>query len=106
VVHGLAGHQGPVVVSVSAEMAGGRLKLQVRNTIVQGRARGGEGIGIRNVRERLAVQFSGGAAFEAGPNGTEWISEIDMRRFSNRPNRKSRAAALLRRGCDGRHHRG
>ena len=95
VVHGLAGHQGPVVVSVSAEMAGGRLKLQVRNTIVQGRARGGEGIGIRNVRERLAVQFSGGAAFEAGPNGTEWISEIDMPAVLEPPEpQESRGGAL------------
>jgi sensor histidine kinase YesM len=38
----------------------------------------GSGIGLANVRERLAVQFGERARFEAGPAGGEWVAEIHM----------------------------
>jgi signal transduction histidine kinase len=42
------------------------------------RAAGADGIGLKNVRERMAVQFEGRAALMAGAQGSEWISEISM----------------------------
>jgi Histidine kinase len=78
VVHGLAGHQGPVVVRVTVHREDGRLILRVANTRAADQAIGADGIGLRNVRERLAVQFEGRAGLAAGPSGTEWISEITL----------------------------
>lgn len=78
VVHGLAGHQGPVAVSVAVERAAGALIVRVSNTLAPGKQPGPEGIGLSNVRERLAVQFDGRAALAAGPSGERWVSEITL----------------------------
>jgi hypothetical protein len=56
VVHGLAGHDGPVTIAIEADIVGTQLRLLVRNTMA-GAPRGEGGIGVRNVRERLAVHF-------------------------------------------------
>jgi signal transduction histidine kinase len=42
------------------------------------RIAGAHGIGLKNVRERMAVQFEGRAGLTAGAHGGEWISEISM----------------------------
>jgi hypothetical protein len=89
VIHGLAGHQGPVEVRVAAERAAGMLTLSVTNTIAAGKASGVEGIGMKNVRERLAVQFEGRAAFSAGAHGSEWRSEITMPELLESPERRA-----------------
>jgi hypothetical protein len=94
VIHGLGGHQGPVVVRVCVRTAHDMLTLRVSNTIASHEAVGEEGIGIKNVRERLAVQFEGRATLTAGPQGSEWISEITLpavldspeQRVARRPN--------------------
>jgi hypothetical protein len=78
VVHGLAGHQGPVVVRVSAMSSRGTLILRVTNTVAAERASGNGGIGLRNVRDRLAIQFGERASFNAARDGREWIAEIHM----------------------------
>jgi len=78
VVHGLAGHQGPVVVRVSAMSSRGALILRVTNTAAAERASGSSGIGLRNVRDRLAIQFGDRASFNAARDGREWIAEIHM----------------------------
>ncbi|HEY3851234.1 MAG TPA: hypothetical protein VGL87_09705, partial [Steroidobacteraceae bacterium] len=67
------------------------LVLRVGNSIAPGKAAGTEGIGLSNVRERLAVQFEGRARLAAGPSGTEWISEITMPRVHAAPDRRSAA---------------
>ncbi|HET9734933.1 MAG TPA: sensor histidine kinase [Burkholderiales bacterium] len=56
-------------VRVSAREAGDRLFLEVADTGLGSAngATGGTGVGLANVRERLAVAFPG-AQFEAGPN--------------------------------------
>ena len=57
VVHGLAGHSGPVTISIKVESGAQQLRLLVRNTtgtISSSRA----GIGLRNVTERLSVHFA------------------------------------------------
>jgi len=79
VVHGLAGHEGPVTIRVEAYASGERLVLRVLNTIAPGRAAGLTGIGIANVRERLEVQFGDTASFTAGPVEDDvWLAEIHM----------------------------
>jgi len=96
VVHGLAGHQGPVSVRLEVARAGDSLLLRVINTIAQGKLPGPPGIGISNVRERLAVHFEGRAGLIAGAAGHEWVSEITLPQIHASPDRRSaqRAAAL------------
>ena len=79
VVHGLAGHQGQVVVRVDASSSRGMLILRVSNTVAaEGSPRAG-GIGLRNVRDRLAIQFGERASFHAAPDeGGQWVAEIRM----------------------------
>ena len=79
VVHGLAGHEGPVTIRVEAYVSGERLVLRVLNTIAPGKAAGLEGIGLANVRERLEVQFGAAASFSAAPaDDNLWLAEIHM----------------------------
>jgi len=77
VVHGLAGHQGAVAISVDARLASDTLHLRVVNSIGPART-AGEGIGLKNVRERLAVQFGARGTLRAGPAHGEWTVEIAM----------------------------
>jgi hypothetical protein len=79
VVHGLAGHEGPVTIRVEAYASGERLTLRVLNTIAPDKASGLPGIGLANVRERLDVQFGEAATFSAGPADHDlWLAEIHM----------------------------
>jgi two-component system, LytTR family, sensor kinase len=79
VVHGLAGHEGPVIIRVEAHASGERLTLRVFNTIAPGKPAGLAGIGLANVRERLEVQFAEAATFSAGPaDDGLWLAEIQM----------------------------
>jgi hypothetical protein len=97
VIHGLAGHQGPVAVRVAVETAGDMLILRVSNTVAENKAAGEEGIGINNVRERLAVQFEGRATLKTLSQGSQWISQITMPQISGSPERRTvqRAAPLV-----------
>ncbi|MGB6605402.1 MAG: histidine kinase [Steroidobacteraceae bacterium] len=98
VVHGLAGHDGPVSVSITAEAAGETLVLRVENSIAAGRDTGhGAGIGLANVRERLAVQFGERATFSAGPQaGGVWLAEIRMPLLRDGPEGVAQSAAARR----------
>jgi hypothetical protein len=79
VVHGLAGHEGPVDISVAVAADGETLLLRVVNAIAPEKAAGRDGIGLANVRERLAVQFGARASFSAGPSTAGlWVAEIRM----------------------------
>jgi hypothetical protein len=95
VLHGLAGHQGPVTVRIGVHMAHDVLTLSLFNTIAPQKAVGEEGIGLYNVRERLAVQFEGRAGLVAGAAGEEWRSEITMPAIHHSPARAPRHAAAL-----------
>jgi two-component sensor histidine kinase len=88
VVHGLAGHQGPVLVRVEVQRVGESLVLRVSNTIAPGKSAGEDGVGLNNVRERLAVQFGGRAGMTAGSSGTEWVSEITLPEIHASPDRR------------------
>ena len=82
VVHGLADPQSTVSVRVEVLTDGDLLILRVVNSLAlatAGQAASTEqpGIGLKNVRERLAIQFCGRAQFHAGPGPDhDWIAEI------------------------------
>jgi hypothetical protein len=79
VVHGLAGHEGAVTVRVEAVVNEEMLSLRVVNTIAAGKLPGEPGIGLRNVRERLAIQFGDRATFSAMPGyDNVWIAEVRL----------------------------
>ena len=96
VVHGLAGHQGPVTVRLTVNRVGDSLVLRVTNTIAPDKVIGPPGIGVSNVRERLAVQFEGRASLIAGPVEREWVSEITLPEIHASPERRGvRPASAL-----------
>jgi hypothetical protein len=95
VVHGLSGHQGRVTVSVAARMAQNVLTLSVLNTIAPDKPIGRGGIGLNNVRERLAVQFEGRARLAAGAIDDDWCSEISMPAIRQAPVGEARPAPAL-----------
>jgi hypothetical protein len=97
VVHGLAGHQGPVTVRLTVGRVGDSIVLRVTNTIAAGKIAGPPGIGVSNVRERLAVQFEGRASLVTGPVEREWVSEITLPEIHASPERlgaRSKSALL------------
>ena len=55
-------------VRVSAREERGRLVLEVADTGLGGHGSGGSGVGLANLRERLAAAFGGAADVQAGPN--------------------------------------
>jgi LytS/YehU family sensor histidine kinase len=79
VLHGLAGHDGPVEIRLEVCHSADRLVMRIVNTTASLKEPTGEGIGLSNIRERLAVQFGPQArlsAHRAGP--TSWMAEISM----------------------------
>ncbi len=78
VLHGMAGHQDPVVVAISATLSDDVLRIYVRNTIAPNRMPGAAGIGLRNVRERIAVQFEGRAGLVTTADDAQWCSELNL----------------------------
>jgi hypothetical protein len=94
VLHGLAGHDGPVEVRLEVYPSADRLVMRVVNTIASGATTSGEGIGLSNVRERLAVQFGGRAnlsAYREAPNS--WLAQIAMPALRDRAPATSAAGA-------------
>jgi two-component system, LytTR family, sensor kinase len=79
VVHGLADHSGPVRIDVTWDLSPYRLQLKVVNSLGPGKAPGGAGLGLRNVRERLAVQFGGRAVLSSEPaDASTWVATLHL----------------------------
>ena len=79
VVHGLADHSGPVRIDITWDLSPYRLQLKVENSVGPGSAPGAGGFGLRNVRERLAVQFGGRAVLSSGPGaGSTWVATLHL----------------------------
>ena len=79
VVHGLARHDGHVGIRVEALIDDDSLVLRVRNDMAPSYSVATAGIGVANVRERLAVHFAGAAQFRSEPDGRGgWMAEIRM----------------------------
>jgi hypothetical protein len=91
VAHGLADHSGQVTVRVEISTSADGLTLRVVNTMARGRGRQRDGVGLRNVRERLAVQFGRRAEFGAGPTesgptgAAEWTAEMRIPMLGEAP---------------------
>jgi hypothetical protein len=80
VIHGLDNHSGPVCVEVTVELAAeDALLLRVVNSAGAREMSEGSGIGLRNVRERLAVQFGGRASLHSSLRDTStWVAELRL----------------------------
>ena len=78
VVHGLAGHDAAVTVRVEAIAEGETLILRVINTAARERNPNPDGIGLRNVRERLAIHFGDRATMTSVPRDGTWRAEIRL----------------------------
>jgi hypothetical protein len=79
VIHGLANHTGTVVLRLEVSVADDSLLLHVTNSIASDHSASREGIGLRNVRERLAVHFNGhGELQTAVTNAGEWSAWVRM----------------------------
>lgn len=78
IVHGLSGHEEPVTVRIEIESPDEKhLVVSISNTVAPSRPVGREGVGLRNVRERLAVQFGEKASLQAGPAEIgEWVAIV------------------------------
>jgi hypothetical protein len=86
VVHGLAGHDGLVTLRVEVLIDSDALVLRVRNDTAPSAPASPAGIGVANVRERLAVHFAGAAQFHSAPDGHgAWAAEIRMPVLRARP---------------------
>jgi two-component system, LytTR family, sensor kinase len=77
VVHGLAGHSAPVTISIEVASAGEDLQILVRNTTGGETATHG-GIGLRNVRERLAVHFGDRGTLQTKSAPQVWTAIVQM----------------------------
>ena len=66
IVHGLAGHGAPITIRVEVLPAPDALIVRIVNSKGADQAASGNGIGLRNVRERLAVQFGPRASLAVG----------------------------------------
>ena len=79
VVHGLADHSGRVRIDVTWDLSPYRLQLKVVNSVGSGGAPGIGGLGLRNVRERLAVQFGGRAVLTSAPgDASTWVATLHL----------------------------
>ncbi|MGC8518525.1 MAG: sensor histidine kinase [Steroidobacteraceae bacterium] len=79
VVHGLRGHRGAVSIRVEVAAAGDELTLRVVNTVAPRDVIRTEGIGLRNVRHRLALHFGERARMQAAAQQQgEWMVEIHL----------------------------
>jgi hypothetical protein len=79
VLHGLAGHDEWVTIRIVVIVSAETLTLRIENTFGGSGPVNAEGIGLSNVRERLAVQFGAEATFHAGAADERlWVAEITM----------------------------
>jgi hypothetical protein len=77
VVHGLAGHSGAVNVTIEVQCDPQQLRLIVRNT-TGAATPARHGIGLRNVRERLAVHFGERGTLSVHEESAAWASIVQM----------------------------
>ena len=84
VAHGMPGHDGPVNISVQAAVEGERLVLTVVNDMGPAGPVREDGIGLRNVRERLAAHFGDLATLRTQATAGVWRAEVSLPAVSSR----------------------
>jgi two-component system, LytTR family, sensor kinase len=84
VKHGVSRTASPVTIAISARQEAGMLVVEVSNSAAGKVGDGkneGHGIGLANVRDRLAARFGGEARLEAGPDAAGgWRAVIALPR--------------------------
>jgi Histidine kinase len=94
VVHGLSGHEGPVIIGIETATEHETLIVRISNTVSPARVVNQDGIGLSNVRERLQVHF--------GPRGqlrttlesaNRWQAEVRLPVLRDSPLNRSGVAA-------------
>lgn len=89
VIHGLAGNQQKVAIRILISVEDAVLIMKVINTYTptsEKRHQTGNGIGLRNVSERLAMHFQDKATLTAGSSGDhDWCVEIRMPMLGDGP---------------------
>ncbi|MBV8037636.1 sensor histidine kinase [Roseateles sp.] len=82
VKHDVARHRGRVTVSVAATRDGDRLRLRVSNhgdtALPEAPPDPDGGLGLRNLRERLAARYGGAARVDFGPDGAGMSLEVAL----------------------------
>jgi hypothetical protein len=84
VAHGMAGHAGAVDITVGFSVDADYLTLTVVNVMGPEVPVRDNGIGLRNVRERLAAHFGDQASLQAGAVAGAWRAQVRMPRVSGR----------------------
>ncbi len=76
--HGVENLEGGGTVIVEGSETDGQILLRVRNPLALDGApgRGGHGIALDNIRERLALLFGGDTEFRSGREGDEFVVEL------------------------------
>ena len=86
VVHGLAGHEGPVLISIDTATDGGTLSVRVSNTVSPARVVNRAGIGLMNVRERLQVHFgTSGRVQTSLESANRWVATVHLPALRDSP---------------------
>jgi two-component system LytT family sensor kinase len=70
--HGVSASTGTATLRIRSARDGDELVLTVANTHAGASTAEGFGIGLRNVRDRLAAAYPGRHGFEAGPSADGW----------------------------------
>lgn len=85
VVHGMAHHTAPVSIRIEVESERDELVLRVFNTVAANATPaaagtdGTSGIGLKNVAERLAIQFGERASLRTGVGASgQWLAQVRM----------------------------
>lgn len=82
VKHDVARHRGQVTVTVAASREGDRLRLRVSNhgdtPALEPSSDPDGGLGLRNLRERLAARYGDAARMAFGPDGTGMTLTVDL----------------------------
>lgn len=80
--HDVARHRGRVTVVVAATCDGERLRLRVSNhgdtPVPEARPDPDGGLGLRNLRERLAARYGGAACVDFGPDGAGMRLQLEL----------------------------
>jgi LytS/YehU family sensor histidine kinase len=86
VVHGLAGHEGPVLITIDATVDHEALSLRITNTLSPSRMINQAGIGLSNVRERLHVHFATRGRLQTDLESEgRWVAEIRLPALRDSP---------------------
>ncbi len=98
VVHGLSGHEGPVLISIETRTVEETLILYISNTVSPSRVVNQAGIGLSNVRERLQVHFGTRAELRTNlESANRWTAEVRLPALRDSPlDRRAPAGAELK----------